>query len=150
MGNKVSFAHDEWTAPDFHLNARVLRFCQLRITDCALSNARCAELAGYSASSANTRAKQLMRDPRVMRALLFHGLRQFRSSLGEVGATAEALAQGKQFMFGLALATPQLLKDVHGDMVRLERLGNLLVHVYNRLRLDEQVDAGRSGLEEVL
>ena len=117
-------------APVFGLTDKAMKFAKLYAEDPLLGPTNCARQAGYSDKSgaASVRGAELLRDPRVLQAVIHFGRLAF------VAAQAEAIAHFRLLgQLDEIIANPRrmryLLADIHG----LEESANRLDRVYGAL-----------------
>ena len=78
------------TRRDCNLTPRALAFAKIRAAHPSLSVRECAELAGYSKAGAAVRGFELLRDDRVIRAILHYSALAFTKAAGELSERMEA------------------------------------------------------------
>src|SRR5215831_20081980 len=75
---------------DFYLTPRALAFVKIRAVHPSLSIRECAELAGYAKAGAAVRGFELLRDDRVVRAILHYSALAVAKAAGELSERMEA------------------------------------------------------------
>ena len=74
---------------DFNLTPRALTFAKIRATHPGLSVRECAERAGYAKAGAAVRGFELLRDDRVVRAILHFGALALAKAAAELSERME-------------------------------------------------------------
>jgi len=117
-------------APTFDLRPRALAFARLYAENPSLGGTHCARLAGYSARSsegAHVRAHELLRDARVIRAVIYFGARALNEARAKAIRALGKLSntEGRYWntwdrhAFDRLTAT---LRDLDSHVARLEKL----------------------------
>lgn len=75
---------------DFNLTPRALAFAKVRAAQPSLSVRECAELAGYARAGAAVRGFELLRDDRVIRAILHYSVLAVAKAASELSERMEA------------------------------------------------------------
>jgi hypothetical protein len=75
---------------NFNLTPRALAFVKIRAAHPGLSIRECAELAGYAKAGAAVRGFELLRDDRIVRAILHFSALAIAKTAGELSERMEA------------------------------------------------------------
>ncbi|HXQ51573.1 MAG TPA: hypothetical protein VN802_10810 [Stellaceae bacterium] len=132
------------SGPTFGLRPRAVEFAHLYAEHPFLGSTKAALMAGYARrcpAGAHVRANELLRDPRVRRAVAYFGGRALAEAMGKARRGLDRIAQDEGRFWNT------------WDRNAFDRLTNELKVVEQRLdRLEETERAaeGRRGLEDLL
>lgn len=145
MTSTVEAVPDRRLAIDFGLTDRALRFAQLRAEAPWRTVTNCAKAAGYSdrGRAAHVRGCELLRDPRVIRAIVHF------SSLELVKAQAEATSRLRSFADSRnKYLDGRTIRDLTIDLrllaSRTDRLNKVLATSLGRTVLGDSPSAERA------
>jgi hypothetical protein len=116
--------------PAFGLTDRAMKFAKLYAEEPLLGPTNCARQAGYSdkGGAASVRGAELLRDPRVQRAVTHFGRLAFAAAQAEAIARLRLLAQLDEIF-----ANPRRMRSLLADLHSLEESGKRLARVYSAL-----------------
>jgi len=115
------------TALDFGLTARALSFARLYAENPRLGATQCARQAGYASrckSGAHVRANELLRDPRVIQAILYFSAKPFIHARAEAVRYFTRLAEteGRLWSGWDRVAFEHLMVKLEGLQTHTERV----------------------------
>jgi hypothetical protein len=131
-------ARAQKTALDFGLTARALKFARLYAEEPDRTISDAARAAGFSdrARGAHVRGCELLRDPRVVRAVLhYSALALGRARADAIGSLAE-LGEDRTDVWGWSYWHLQALKRVRLALDKLEPHTRRIERVYESRRLE--------------
>jgi hypothetical protein len=131
-------ARAQKTALDFGLTARALKFARLyaETPDCTIS--RAARAAGYSdrARGAHVRGCELLRDPRVVRAVLHFGALALAKARTDAIESLAELGKDRRDMWGWSYWDRHAFKRLRLALDKLEPQVQRIERVYESGRLE--------------
>src|SRR5262249_47823960 len=131
-------SHAQRVPADFGLTTRALKFARLYAENprCTVSNA--ARAAGYSdrARGAHVRGCELMRDPRVVRAILHFGALAFNKARAEAIKNLHDLAKDKDSIWWPYWARHHV-KQLRFTLATLEPHAERIEQIYERALLTD-------------
>jgi hypothetical protein len=134
-------------AGDFGLTARALAFARAYAESPTVTASDAARAAGYSdrARGAHVRGCELLRDPRVIRAILHFGALALARARGEAIESLRELAEDQRETWGWSYWHHHAVKRARLALDRLEPHARRIERIYESVRLGGVPDANPAG-----